>query len=212
MVKKGMFKLGIGICMIFSMIFNILPIDAYAKSSELSEYYYVYNDSSILSRENIDEIDNYATSLDSSGVDIILNVKEHNPYSENKESGDIFDKYAKKANGKKKIIVVSYYTDSKEFYIWDDYKIFSEKDLISMQNDMIKFQNAGKVQEGIMYTYKIIAKKVNSKLSLNLSSIEDLETPNPFSNYSIMLRNAFGLITIIIVLICFRRNKKNPLE
>ena len=213
-IKTKIYKLFTALLTICTLGTIFIPSVAQAstKDNKISEYYYVYDDDSLLTRGNIDEISNYGASLNAGGVKLIVNVKKQSPSDLKKETQNIFYNYVKENNGDKKVVVYSYYTESKEFYLYDDYGIFDEKDLTQIKKDLEKYQTLGRVKDGIIYSYKDISKIVNNHFSLNLDSISNLQLEDISSNSAIVIRNILGVAIVVVFLIGMRRNKSVSLD
>lgn len=213
-IKIKFYKLFTSLLCICAMGSIFLPVGANAstKDSKISKYYYVFDDDSLLTRENIDEIGTYGQSLNAGGVKLIMNVKKQTPADVKKENQSIFYNYIKENNGDKKVIVCSYYTDSKEFIMYDDYGIFSDKEITKFGADLAKYQTLGRLQDGIMYTYKTVAKDINKHFELKLDSISSLQIEDISTNNAVMIRNILAVGIFICCAIGFRRNKNIALD
>lgn len=199
------------VAILFSLLFS--STSTFAKVNDISPYYYVYNDKDLLTRTEVDEVSMIGEILSLKGYDLIFNVSDDNVGTDNSESKDIFYKYLKKIDNSsidRKVIVLSYYTNSNELQVYDDYGLFNDSFIEEMQIKLNKYNKNDLIGEGVIYVYKSLSKYINEKQKLGISSISDMEVEYLYDGgYYFNFRNIFLITTIGILIFGFRRNKNH---
>ena len=199
--------------LIIFLFTSLFPLNnVFAAKGTVSSNYFFSEEEEKLERSQKDEILKFGELLNFQGVDLIINTKIQNNKTGNEECKDIFYNYMKKGSSQNKVIVLIYYTDNKELQIYDDYGIFSDKDIQDLQNVLKKFQSNDKLGEGLVFSYKTLAKKINKELNLKIVDLNDMTIENPYKRSIFTIRNALVLIILVLCLFGFRRNKEMPLN
>lgn len=202
------------IIVFFISILFISNTFAFGKSIDVSPYYYIYNNASILSRTEIDEISSIGEMLSLKGVDLIFNVSAENKKDGNQECKDIYYTYLKnidysKEKYEKRILVVSYYIDTNEFQFYDDYSIINTKLITDLNTKLLKYSSSNNINDGIIFSYKSIAKDLNKSLNLGIKTIQEISLNDLYkSNSFFTFKNLLLVLIIIVLLLGFRRNKE----
>lgn len=197
----------------FISVFLLIPTVANAKINDVSPYHYVYNNDSLLTRTNIDEISSIGEMLSLKDIELIVNVANENKGTDNSECRDIFYTYLKDKNFSnsqkpKRIIPISIYKDTKNLFIYDDYGILNPKFIEDLNKKVNSYISNNNIDKGVIYAYKSIAKELNKELNLGIKSIDDLELDDTYTKKNLFsIKNIFLFAALIIVVIGFRRNK-----
>lgn len=197
-------KILLSIVFMFVFLFtSLLPNKAYAETS----ISYVNEEVELLTMSQKDEIKGYGEQLSAKGLNLIFETRIQNNKNGNEECKDIFYSYIKKSQSNNKVIVAIYYTDKKEFEFYDDYGVLTKNTLDEVFNYIKKFDSNDKLDEGIIFSYKVLSKELNKKLDLNIESIKNLNVENPYRHSIFSIKNFTGILIVLVLLIGFRRNK-----